>query len=313
MLPGGAAQAQPFEALGTRALGMGGAFVAVADDASAAYWNPAGLVTGDFLSLLVDHTESTRQRDPELQGGGAAQASGTITALSTNEVVFAHYRLRLDQAHAAPDRAAALQSVRLQHFAIGGAEQVLPGISVGTTLRYVRGISAALHGGLGAQVDSLLQAAGTPGVRGQGAFDIDVGLMIGSDTVRAGLVARNLRQPSFETPDGAAFELDRHVRAGFSVRTVAGLLVAADADLHARADAIDGQRRNVALGAEHWFGRWLGVRGGVRANLEADDPRMIGAIGISFALASGVYLDGQITRSREAAERSWGIAARVGF
>jgi len=30
--------------VGARALGMGGAFVSVADDASAAYWNPAGLV-----------------------------------------------------------------------------------------------------------------------------------------------------------------------------------------------------------------------------------------------------------------------------
>ncbi|MBN1560143.1 PorV/PorQ family protein [candidate division KSB1 bacterium] len=30
--------------IGARALGMGGAFVPVADDASAAYWNPAGLV-----------------------------------------------------------------------------------------------------------------------------------------------------------------------------------------------------------------------------------------------------------------------------
>jgi len=30
--------------VGARALGMGGAFVAVADDASACYWNPAGLV-----------------------------------------------------------------------------------------------------------------------------------------------------------------------------------------------------------------------------------------------------------------------------
>src|SRR5271157_5990169 len=30
--------------VGARALGMGGAFVAVADDASTSYWNPAGLV-----------------------------------------------------------------------------------------------------------------------------------------------------------------------------------------------------------------------------------------------------------------------------
>ena len=309
----GAAHAQPFETLGTRALGMGGAFVAVADDASAAYWNPAGLVTGHFLSLLTDRSKSTQRRDPRLPGAAAADGSGTITALSTNEVAFAHYRVRVNQARTAPDGAAVVQSLSLQHFAVTGAEPVFPGVSVGTTLRYVRGLAANVGGASGAPVESLLQAAGAARARGQGAFDVDLGLMIGTETVRVGLVARNLRQPSFETLDGSTFDLDRHVRAGFSVRTVAGLLVSADVDLHSRTDAIDGRRRNVALGAEHWFGQWLGVRGGVRTNLEAEDPRLIHAVGISFAVASGVYLDGQITRSRDSAERGWGVAARFGF
>ena len=46
------ASAQEFETLGTRAAGMGGAFVAVADDASAVFWNPAGLAAGSFFSLV---------------------------------------------------------------------------------------------------------------------------------------------------------------------------------------------------------------------------------------------------------------------
>ena len=33
---------------------MGGAFVAVADDASAVYWNPAGLAVGSYFSLVLD-------------------------------------------------------------------------------------------------------------------------------------------------------------------------------------------------------------------------------------------------------------------
>src|SRR5204863_3684316 len=37
--------AQSYEDIGTRAQGMAGAFVAVADDASATWWNPAGLAT----------------------------------------------------------------------------------------------------------------------------------------------------------------------------------------------------------------------------------------------------------------------------
>jgi len=43
--------------LGARALGMGGAFGSVADDASAAYWNPAGLVQPEESQVLLMHSE----------------------------------------------------------------------------------------------------------------------------------------------------------------------------------------------------------------------------------------------------------------
>ncbi len=42
---------------GARALGMGGAFVSIADDASAIYWNPAGLVQLQRSQILFMHSE----------------------------------------------------------------------------------------------------------------------------------------------------------------------------------------------------------------------------------------------------------------
>lgn len=42
---------------GARALGMGGAFVSIADDASAVYWNPAGLVQLEQSQVLLMHSE----------------------------------------------------------------------------------------------------------------------------------------------------------------------------------------------------------------------------------------------------------------
>ncbi len=41
--------------VGARAMAMGGAYVAVANDASASYWNPAGAVAGGALALQVEH------------------------------------------------------------------------------------------------------------------------------------------------------------------------------------------------------------------------------------------------------------------
>jgi len=44
--------------VGARAMGMGGAFVAIADDASAIYWNPAGLADLTARSVLPEHCEN---------------------------------------------------------------------------------------------------------------------------------------------------------------------------------------------------------------------------------------------------------------
>ena len=51
------ALAQTFESIGIRAQGMGGAFVAVADDASALYWNAAGIarIASDKSELQFNH------------------------------------------------------------------------------------------------------------------------------------------------------------------------------------------------------------------------------------------------------------------
>ncbi len=43
--------------VGARAIGMGGAFVAVADDATAPYWNPAGMVYLPYREILPQHSE----------------------------------------------------------------------------------------------------------------------------------------------------------------------------------------------------------------------------------------------------------------
>jgi threonine dehydratase len=49
--------------VGARAEGMGGAFVAVADDPSAVFWNPAGIARlEEDKTQLVGTSSSTRER-----------------------------------------------------------------------------------------------------------------------------------------------------------------------------------------------------------------------------------------------------------
>src|SRR5215467_4841280 len=73
----GECAAQGVESLGVRALGMGGAFTAVADDATATYWNPAGFATGGIVSAVVEHTQQTGS-----QPAGLPHDAGTFVGVA---------------------------------------------------------------------------------------------------------------------------------------------------------------------------------------------------------------------------------------
>jgi hypothetical protein len=74
---------------GARALGMGGAFVSIADDASASYWNPAGLVQLARRQVLLMHAEQFGNLTDRncftfagpLSEGSASKAAGGISLL----------------------------------------------------------------------------------------------------------------------------------------------------------------------------------------------------------------------------------------
>src|ERR1041384_681860 len=77
--------AQMYEAVGIRAQGMGGAFVAIADDASATWWNPAGLASGTLFSGILERRYAVDPSD-----------EGTLgTAFSVPSLGVSYYRLRL--------------------------------------------------------------------------------------------------------------------------------------------------------------------------------------------------------------------------
>ena len=59
---------------GARALGMGGAFIAVADDATAASWNPGGLI--HLENPEVSMVGASYQRTDDLTFGTNPEASG---------------------------------------------------------------------------------------------------------------------------------------------------------------------------------------------------------------------------------------------
>lgn len=277
--------AQPFEQAGVRAQGMGGAFVAVADDASAVWWNPAGLAAGPFFNLLVEHQQ---QPDP------AGRVTGI--AVATPPFGLSYQRVRefvSAEAAGGSDRETESGDLQLQALVahVAGVtllHSVTSGFVVGTTVKFVRG-----------DVDG----------RGTNRLDVDLGVHYRVGGLGAGIVVRNLTEPAFNAPGGLEVTRERQARAGIALVVGEATTIAADVDLTDVAGPWPGRR--IAFGAERRFGQRLAARGGLRVRT-SDGPDPWVSLGGSYAVKTGAWVDGFWGRSPDQDVR-WGISARVAY
>jgi hypothetical protein len=286
-----AAHGQSFGGVGTRAEGMGGAFVAVADDASAIYWNPAGIATGATFDLQV-----SKGPDSGLFIGAALPVLGA-----------GYYRTRevtgLPTVSATPDRQNGSGQVHLRrlettNFGVTVVQTVAPGLVIGTTARMVKGF-----------VDSVESAT---------TFDFDAGAIMSAWNLRFGVTARNILEPEFESGDGMV-RMKRQFRAGVALAPRAlptgvqgPFTLAFDADLTTTPD-VRGERRAAAAGGEYWLAKGLiGVRAGVRWSTVGDLNSALSG-GVTVRLPKSIYVDGQMTKDSELSQNEWTAAARVTF
>lgn len=316
------AAAQTFDTVGTRAAGMGGAFVAVADDASAAYWNPAGFASGAYFSFVLDWS-SGRTNPPE--GPGAGSRSGFLLALGAPAVSLSYYRLRGTTIQPAPPTGGAaggrnvagegdvrVNSLVTHHAGATLVQSIVPGVAVGATLKLVRAVAASSLRPDGDR-DNLLDDSADFVGRASNRFDADIGVMATAGRIKAGLTIRNAMQPEFEAAGSATrVRLERQARAGVAISPVDGWALAADLDL-LRTDGPHGEVRDVAIGGEGRVARRAFVRAGARMNTidTAGMGRMPTAgFGGSYAVTASVLVDAQVTVGSERGPRGWGISAR---
>lgn len=327
LLPSGA-NAQVFAAAGTRAQGMGGAFVGVADDGTAIYWNPAGLAAGSYFSLVVDAGGADASPDQGQMGG---RNSSFLIGLSTPALGLGYYRLKasrveppltllpIDEALSSRNLSVPAQSrvdTLITHQAgVTLVQSIVHGVAIGTTLKMVRGLAATRMVDAATVDDALGSDAAE--VMGQAStrFDVDLGVMAAGGPLKVGLTVRNIREPQFDSPDGGSpMALERQARAGLSYAVSTNWVAAADFDLLRSHDAF-GERRDVAFGVEGRLGRRAYVRSGVSANT-LDDPGIEDARGLaysaggSFAVKGSVFVDGHLTAGGERTGLGWGLAAR---
>jgi hypothetical protein len=278
------AAAQTFETVGIRAQGMGGAFVAVADDATATWWNPAGLATGAYFSSILEY-----DRAPDVDGARAEGFAAAFPALG-----MSYYRLPISQMRPADSTG--------QGSASRQDEGVLSvfGASVGQSLGRHFVLASTLK---------LLRAEGDTHA------GLDIGAMANFSGLRLGLTVKNVSEPSFG--DGDRLTLTRQVRAG--VALVGGgrggvnqVALALDGDL-TRFATPAGDERHLGGGVELWMAaRRVGLRGGLATNT-IGDARNSASAGVSLAVRQGTYFDTQVTGGSDPTRKGWGIDLRMTF
>jgi hypothetical protein len=319
------AHAQAFESVGTRAQGFGGAFVAVADDATANWWNPAGLATGAFLNAVIERGRTTEPADP----ADADQANrSTITGFSAAfpALGLSYYRLRISAIGAAPSTASgvdgreggesdgrAARSVRYSQFGATVGQSLGDHFVLGSTVKLVRAGAASRV----VADDSSLDTVDDLSLPAKTRVGLDLGAMASFRLVRLGVSVRNVHEVNIGTDD-QPMRLERQARAGIALLggkhgLLDAVTLAADIDL-TRTDTGLGDVRRAATGAEAWlFARHVGIRGGVNVNAIGDERRPVVSLGASIAPVTGVYLDAAYSKGRDESLEGWTTSLRFTF
>lgn len=270
--------------VGTRALGMGGAYTAIADDTSAPYWNPAGLANAKRFSLqlpnvqvridsklnwrdVVDHPPTDDSERIELLrklGDGvtevAISANMAIVTSGFAVSVIPSGVARLDGSGmtfsgpgglpAAGDNAT-ISGIGYVSIGVSAARPLKDGGTIGVTLKSVRSTTYSetiTYTGVGENYDKVEQ----PEVNESG-LGLDVGYlkeMTPSTTV--GVMIRNLVCPGLGKSSP-----DRQVNVGVAHKLPKGDVLLA-ADISSLFD-----HPNINLGAEVGIGKfvdlWVGI------------------------------------------------------
>jgi hypothetical protein len=315
----GPALAAEFVIVGPRAMGMGGAGVAVTTDALATYWNPAGLAMTQTVDIRIvgggqvidrlgiadtihdlenfntsdtsaaniakaqDIANRLNQPGANTSFNGAAglyikghfgehafgfnisdvPTGGTflssplaVTANGSSVSISGAMAVRMLEARQAAFSYA--YAFADKTFSIGVTAKVIQGAAYNGTQNLSAGQDIKLSDSLGKATIST-------------TYGIDVGAIYRpSSWLRFGVVAKDLNQPEFDSPDGTKIKLGPQVRGGMALNPYSSLTLSADVDATSNKTLVPGVKSQVlSLGAEQTIlAEFLSFRVGAFKNMQ---------------------------------------------
>lgn len=197
----GIAQTRELSFVGARPMAMGEAFVGVADDGNAVYWNPAGL-------CFINHLE-VNSMYADLYGVGVKNTYLSMILPFQNRIMLGAdwFRIRFKDDELAYSN---------NQFNIAFAYQIFDRFSIGTNIKYLK---------TRAELDRKFEEKGS----GWGG---DIGFLLNySEKLKFGLVAYDFFGTRIKYKDGSSEKYrKRNIRVGASYRPLTDLLLAMDID-----------------------------------------------------------------------------------
>jgi len=246
--------------VGARGAGMGGAFVAMADDATAVFWNAAGIarVDQDKSQLSLNHANWPAD-------------------LSFDQVGYVFHMKKIPGAFAVHARALTMQPMEeTTAFQPNGTGETFDAGMLAAGVTYARSFTDKFSAGLTANMIHTGLAD-----LSQQTFSVDLGTLydVGAAGMKIGMAIQNIgSQEKF---------IDREARIPsiFRVGTSATLMSGADQKLVGSFEFShppDNSER-VNVGAEYSFHKYLFLRGGYAFNYDAEG--VAGGVGFHFPVS----------------------------
>ena len=316
------ALALEFVTVGPRAMGMGGAGVAVTTDALATYWNPAGLAMTQTVDVRIqgggqvidrlgiadavhdlekfDKTDSSAANLAKAQDianrinrpGATVSVNGSAGlyvkghlgehafGLNVSDVAtgggFVSTPIQATQpggagTHISLAGQMALRGLEARQVAFSYAYAFSDKMfSFGVTGKILQGAaysgSTTLTGGTDV---SITDNFGKPTI--STAFGIDAGAIYRpSSWLRFAIVAKDINQPTFDTPGGGELKLGPQVRGGVALNPYSSLTLTADVDATSNRTFVPGIKSQVlSLGIEQTiFAEFMSFRLGAFKNMK---------------------------------------------
>jgi hypothetical protein len=246
--------------VGARGAGMGGAFVAMADDATAVFWNAAGIarVDADKSQLSLNH--ATWPAD-----------------LSFDQVGYVFHMKKIPGAFAVHARAMTMQPMEVTTaFQPFGTGQTFDAGMLAAGVTYARSFTDKFSAGVTANMLHTGLADLT-----QQTFSVDVGTLydVGAAGMKIGMAIQNIgSQEKF-------IEREARIPSIFRVGTSADLIKGADQRLVGSFEFShppdNSERFN--FGAEYTFRNYLFLRGGYAFNYDSEG--LAGGVGLHFPVS----------------------------